>query len=77
MGPAEQDASVRFRVRIDGQPPGAAHGIDVNRATVMAYCCLNNGCITAESGNRSRPLTDSSTLSFSVSAVEAFAFTFG
>src|SRR5437016_3106956 len=30
MGPAEGGSSVRFRVLIDGQPPGAAHGIDVN-----------------------------------------------
>jgi hypothetical protein len=29
MRPAEKGPSVRFRVRIDGQPPGAAHGIDV------------------------------------------------
>ena len=30
MGPAAQGTSVRFRVRIDGKPPGAAHGIDVD-----------------------------------------------
>ena len=30
MGPAAPGASVRFRVRIDGQPPGAAHGVDVD-----------------------------------------------
>ena len=30
MGPAAPGTSVRFRVRIDGQPPGAAHGIDVD-----------------------------------------------
>jgi hypothetical protein len=29
MGPARQGASVRFRVLIDGKPPGAAHGLDV------------------------------------------------
>ncbi len=29
MGPAAPGASVRFRVLIDGQPPDAAHGIDV------------------------------------------------
>jgi len=26
MGPPRQGVSVRFRVAIDGQPPGAAHG---------------------------------------------------
>jgi thiol-disulfide isomerase/thioredoxin len=30
MGPAARGPSVRFRVRIDGQAPGAAHGIDVD-----------------------------------------------
>ena len=30
MGPAVAGASVRFRVLIDGKPPGAAHGIDVD-----------------------------------------------
>ena len=30
MGAAAPGASVRFRVRIDGQPPGAAHGVDVD-----------------------------------------------
>ena len=30
MGPAAPGTSVRFRVHIDGQPPGAAHGTDVD-----------------------------------------------
>jgi thiol-disulfide isomerase/thioredoxin len=30
IAPAEQGTSVRFRVLIDGQPPGAAHGADVD-----------------------------------------------
>jgi hypothetical protein len=30
MGPARGASPVRFRVRIDGQPPGAAHGGDVD-----------------------------------------------
>ena len=30
MGPATPGISVRFRVLIDGQPPGAAHGVDVD-----------------------------------------------
>jgi hypothetical protein len=29
MGPASRGASIRFRVFLDGQPPGAAHGTDV------------------------------------------------
>jgi hypothetical protein len=30
MGPAERGTPVRFRVLIDGQQPGAAHGLDVD-----------------------------------------------
>jgi thiol-disulfide isomerase/thioredoxin len=30
MGPAAPGTAVRFRVRIDGQPPGAGHGVDVD-----------------------------------------------
>jgi thiol-disulfide isomerase/thioredoxin len=40
MGPAARGISVRFRVRIDGQPPGAAHGIDVDEE--------GNGAVTEQ-----------------------------
>jgi Thioredoxin like C-terminal domain len=30
MGPAVRGTSVRFRLLIDGQPPGAAHGTDAD-----------------------------------------------
>ncbi len=30
MGPAAPGTSLRFRVLLDGQPPGAAHGVDVD-----------------------------------------------
>jgi thiol-disulfide isomerase/thioredoxin len=30
MGPAARGAAIRFRVTIDGQPPGASHGADVD-----------------------------------------------
>ena len=30
MGPPARGRSVRFRVRIDGRPPGAAHGTDID-----------------------------------------------
>jgi thiol-disulfide isomerase/thioredoxin len=32
MGPGTRGAAVRFRVSIDGQPPGASHGVDVDAA---------------------------------------------
>ena len=30
MGPSRQGSPVRFRVSIDGEPPGSAHGLDVD-----------------------------------------------
>jgi hypothetical protein len=30
MGPLARGGSARFRVRLDGRPPGSAHGIDVD-----------------------------------------------
>jgi len=30
MGPETEGAEVRFRVRLDGDPAGASHGVDVN-----------------------------------------------
>jgi hypothetical protein len=30
MGPATPGSSVRYRVLLDGQPPGAAQGLDVD-----------------------------------------------
>ena len=30
MGPAAPGTSVRYQVHLDGQPPNAAHGIDVD-----------------------------------------------
>jgi thiol-disulfide isomerase/thioredoxin len=32
MGPATRGASLRYRVLIDGEPPGTAHGVDVDDA---------------------------------------------
>jgi thiol-disulfide isomerase/thioredoxin len=40
MGPANPGKAVRFRVLIDGKPPGAAHGVDVD--------AQGNGTVTAQ-----------------------------
>jgi len=38
MGPAAPGSSIRIRVTVDGQPPGAAHGLDIDE--------LGNGTVT-------------------------------
>jgi hypothetical protein len=74
MGPAARGTSVRFRVLIDGQPPGAAHGIDVDDQ--------GNGMVTQQRLyqliRQPRPIADRQfEIEFLDAGVQAFAFTFG
>src|SRR5882724_4237034 len=74
MGPAAPGTSVRFRVRIDGQPPGAAHGIDVDEQ--------GDGTVTEQRLyqliRQPNPIVDRQfEIEFLGSGVEVFAFTFG
>jgi hypothetical protein len=74
MGPAAPGSSVRFRVLIDGRPPGAAHGLDVDEQ--------GNGAITEQRLyqliRQAKPIVDRQfEIEFLDPGVEAFAFTFG
>jgi thiol-disulfide isomerase/thioredoxin len=74
MGPSAPGAPVRFRVLIDGQPPGAAHGGDVDE---QGY-----GTVTEQRLyqliRQPKAITDRLfEIEFIGSGVEAYAFTFG
>jgi len=74
MGPAARGTSVRFRVLIDGQPPGAGHGTDVDNQ--------GNGTVTEQRLyqliRQPKPIADRLfEIEFLDPGVEAFAFTFG
>jgi thiol-disulfide isomerase/thioredoxin len=74
MGPAVQGTSARFRVRIDGQPPVSAHGIDVDDQ--------GSGTVTEQRLyqliRQPKPIVERQfEIEFLDSGVEAFAFTFG
>jgi hypothetical protein len=74
MGPAAQGTAIRFRVRIDGKPPGAAHGMDVD-----AY---GNGTVTEQRLyqliRQPPPIADRQfEIEFLDAGVEAYVFTFG
>jgi thiol-disulfide isomerase/thioredoxin len=74
MGPAARGAAVRFRVLIDGKPPGAAHGIDTDDQ--------GNGTVSEQRLyqliRQPMPIADRQfEIEFLDSGVEAFAFTFG
>jgi len=74
MGPAAPGTSVRFRVLIDGKPPGPAHGADVDE---QGY-----GTVTGQRLyqliRQPKPIVDRQfEIEFLAPGVEAFAFTFG
>lgn len=74
MGPATREAPVRFRVLIDGQPPGASHGGDIDSQ--------GHGVVTQQRMyqliRQQKPIVDRLfEIEFLDSGVEAFAFTFG
>jgi thiol-disulfide isomerase/thioredoxin len=74
MGPAAPQTPVRFRVRIDGQPPGTAHGLDVD--------AQGNGTLRDQRLyqliRQPRPITDRLfEIEFMDAGAEVFSFTFG
>jgi len=74
MGPAVPGTPVRFRVRIDSEPPGSAHGVDVDEQ--------GNGTVTEprmyQLIRQGKPIVDRQfEIEFLDSGVEAFSFTFG
>jgi thiol-disulfide isomerase/thioredoxin len=74
MGPTTRGTRVRFRVRIDGQPPGAAHGTDVDDQ--------GSGMIVEQRLyqliRQSKPVADRQfEIEFLDPGVAAYAFTFG
>src|SRR6266849_6698772 len=74
MGPAARGTPVRFRVLIDGLPPGEAHGSDVDDQ--------GNGTVTEQRLyqliRQPKPIADRQfEIEFLDAGVEAFAFTFG
>ena len=74
MGPAAHGASIRFQVSIDGEAPGAAHGVDVDERGIGSateqrmYQLIRQ---PAPIANRQFEIQ------FLDPGVEAFAFTFG
>ena len=74
MGPPRQGVSIRFRLSIDGQPPGPAHGGDVDEG--------GNGTVVEQRLyqliRQPKPIVDRQfEIEFLDAGVETFAFTFG
>ena len=74
MGPSRREKPVRFRVAIDGRPPGPAHGGDVDEG--------GNGTVVEQRlyqlMRQPKPIVDRRfEIEFLDAGIEAFAFTFG
>jgi len=74
MGPSSRGSSVRFRVLLDGRPPGNAHGTEVDEQ--------GNGTVTEQRLyqliRQPQPITDRTfEIEFLDPGVEAYVFTFG
>jgi hypothetical protein len=74
MGVPRSKSPVRFRVSIDGQPPGPAHGLDVDEG--------GNGTVVEQRLyqliRQPKPIVDRTfEMEFLDAGVETFAFTFG
>jgi cytochrome c biogenesis protein CcdA/thiol-disulfide isomerase/thioredoxin len=74
LGPATEGASIRFRITIDGKPPGAAHGMDTDAD--------GNGVVTTQRLYQLVRTPDAVAdhtfeIRFLDPGVQAYAFTFG
>jgi thiol-disulfide isomerase/thioredoxin len=74
MGPRARGTSVPFRVLVDGEPPDAAHGLDVNEEGHGTVAEQRLYQLIREPGS----ITDRTfEISYLAPGVEAYAFTFG
>ena len=74
MRPAVPHTSVPFRVRLDGQPPGPAHGLDIDESGRGTLSDQRLYQLIRQPG----PLDDRRfEIEFLDAGVEAFVFTFG
>jgi hypothetical protein len=74
MGPSVRGTSVRFRVLLDGQAPGAAHGSDVDEP---GYGTLSEQRLY-QLIRQPKPITDRQfEIEFLEAGAEVFVFTFG
>jgi hypothetical protein len=74
MGPRPRETSVPFRVLVDGDPPGAAHGLDVDE---QGYGTLSEQRLYQLIRERGSTTDRTFEISFAAPGAEAYVFTFG
>jgi thiol-disulfide isomerase/thioredoxin len=74
MGPPARGASVPFTVLVDGEPPGAAHGLDIDE---RGHGTLSQQRLYQLIRERGSVTESTFEITFLAAGVEAYAFTFG
>jgi thiol-disulfide isomerase/thioredoxin len=74
LGPPERGTSVSFRVLVDGEPPGAAHGLDVDEGGHGTVSQQRLYQLIREPGSIADRTFE---ITFLAPGVEAYCFTFG
>jgi thiol-disulfide isomerase/thioredoxin len=74
LGPRERGSSVPFRVLIDGEPPGGAHGLDVDEQGEGTVAEQRLYQLVRQPGSVADRTLE---ITFPAGGVEAFCFTFG
>jgi hypothetical protein len=74
MGPGARGTPVKFRVRIDGEPPGSAHGIDIDEQGNGTLSDPRMYQLIRQPGPIADRVFD---IEFVSPGVQAFDFTFG
>ena len=74
MGPPSRDTSVPFRVLVDGEPPGAAHGLDIDE---QGHGTVDQQRLYQLIRERRSIADRTFEITFLEPGVEAYAFTFG
>jgi hypothetical protein len=74
LGPGSDGKPVRFRVTLDGKPPGADHGVDTD---ADGYGTVTESRLYQLIRQKSSVLDRTFRIEFLTPSVQAFAFTFG
>jgi hypothetical protein len=74
MGPRMRGTSVPFRVLVDGEPPGAGRGLDIDEQGQGVAAEQRLYQLVREPGSIAERTFE---ITFDVAGVEAYAFTFG
>ncbi len=74
MGPASRDASIAFRILLDGEPAADAHGVDVQQDGSGSVSDQRTYQLIRQSGQITERRFE---IEFLGAGVEAYCFTFG